>query len=114
LIAALIVGFSVFTFVARRARELAVAKAVGARPGQLLAAALGQAVALALFGLAIAVILAAILDPIFRGYVPGVIIHFSAASAGRLAAAAILVSIVAGLMPAWRVVRLDPTQVFSS
>jgi cell division protein FtsX len=42
LIAALIVGFTVFTFVARRARELAVAKAVGARGPQLLAAALAR------------------------------------------------------------------------
>jgi ABC-type antimicrobial peptide transport system permease subunit len=104
----------VFTFVARRARELAVAKAVGARGGQLLAAALGQAAALALLGFAIAAILAALLNPIFRLYVPGVIIHFSVASALRLAGAAVVVAVVAGLLPAGRVTRVDPTLVFSS
>jgi ABC-type lipoprotein release transport system permease subunit len=114
LIAALIVGFTVFTFVARRARELAVAKAVGARGPQLLAAALGQAAALALLGFAVAAALAAILNPIFRVYVPGVIIHFSVASAARLGVAALVVSLLAGLLPAWRVMRLDPTLVFSS
>ena len=114
LIATLIVGFTVFTFVARRARELAVARAVGARPQQLLAAALGQAMALALCGFAIAVILAAVLQPIFRAYTPGVIIHFSFASAVRLGVPTLVVSILAGLPPAWRVLRVDPTLVFSA
>ena len=114
LIAALIIGFTVFTFVARRARELAVAKAVGARGGQLLAAALGQAAALALLGFIVAALLAALLNPIFRVYVPGVIIHFSVASALRLGAAAVVVAVFAGLLPAWRVMRVDPTLVFSS
>jgi ABC-type lipoprotein release transport system permease subunit len=54
------------------------------------------------------------LNPIFRVNVPGVIIHFSVASAARLAIAAVVVSLLAGLLPAWRVLRLDPTLVFSS
>jgi putative ABC transport system permease protein len=114
LIAALIVGFTVFTFVARRARELAVAKAVGARPAQLLGAALGQAMALVVCGFAIAVVLAAALQPIFGAYTPGVIIHFSFAGAVRLGAAALVVAIIAALPSAWRVLRVDPTLVFAS
>jgi putative ABC transport system permease protein len=114
LVAALIVGFTVFTFTARRARELAVAKAVGAGAGQLLAAAMGQAGALALAGFALAASLAALLQPVFARYAPGVIIHFSLASMARIGVAAVIVSMVAGMLPAWRVLRVDPTLVFSS
>ena len=114
LVAALIIGFTVFNFVARRTRELAVAKAVGASQTQLLVAALGQATALALLGFMIAMILAAVLQPVFGAWAPGVIIHFSITSAARIGAAAVVVAIVAGLPPAWRVLRVDPTLVFSS
>ncbi len=114
LVASLIIGFTVFTFVARRERELAVAKAVGAHTHQLLAAALGQTVALALFGFGIAVVLSLFLQPLFATYTPGVIIHFSLAGALRIGAAALVVSILAGFPSAWRVTRVDPILVFSS
>jgi putative ABC transport system permease protein len=114
LVAALIVGFTVFTFAARRDRELAVAKALGARRRQLLAAAMGQAVGVALFGYLLAVGLAAILQPIFNAWAPGIIIHFTAASMGRVGVAAAAVAALAGLLPAWRVSRVDPSKVFSS
>ena len=111
--AALIIGFTVFTFAARRARELAVAKAVGAGAAQLLTAAAGQAAALALLGYGLAVGLAGVLQPIFAAYAPGVIIHFSTGSMVRTGIAALVVAILAGLWPAWRVLRVDPTLVFS-
>jgi ABC-type antimicrobial peptide transport system permease subunit len=114
LVAALIVGFTVFTFMARRARELAVAKAVGARAQQLLGAAMGQAAALGLAGFLLSAGLAAVLQPVFARYAPGVIIHFTLASTARIGVAALVVSIVAGTLPAWRVLRVDPTLVFSS
>jgi ABC-type antimicrobial peptide transport system permease subunit len=114
LVAALIVAFTVFTFAARRARELAVAKAVGGRPWQLLAAAAGQAAALTLLGYLLALLGAAVLQPIFTAWAPGIIIHFAPASLARFGAVALVVALIAGAWPCWRVLRLDPTLVFSS
>jgi putative ABC transport system permease protein len=114
LVAALIVGFTVYMFAARHTRELAVAKAVGARGGQLLGAAVAQAIGLVLLGYGLALGLAAVLQPIFTAYSPGIIIHFSAASFARVGVAALAVALVAGVLPAWRVLRVDPTLVFSS
>ena len=70
--------------------------------------------ALTLLGYGIAVALAAVLQPVFAAYAPGVIIHFSAGSMVRVGFAALLVAILAGAWPAWRVLRVDPTLVFSS
>jgi putative ABC transport system permease protein len=114
LVATLIVAFTVFTFSARRSRELAVAKAVGARAPQLLAAAMGQAAALAVLGYGLALGLAAILQPVFGVFSPGVVIHFSTSSMARIGVAALAVALIAGAVPAWRVLRVDPTLVFSS
>jgi putative ABC transport system permease protein len=114
LVAAMIIGFTVFTFAARRTRELAVAKAVGARRGQLLGAAVGQAIGLTLLGYVLALGLAAALQPIFNAWAPGIIIHFSLSGMARVGLTALAVAALAGVLPAWRVARVDPTVVFSS
>jgi putative ABC transport system permease protein len=114
LVAALIIGFTVFTFTTRRARELAVARAVGARAWQLMLAAVAQAAGLAALGYFIAVTLAVIIQPIFLRWAPGSVIHFALPSMLRVGAAALLVAVVGGLLPAWRVLRVDPTLVFLS
>lgn len=113
LVAALVIGFTVFTFTARRARELAVAKAVGARGHHLVGAAVFQAVGLALIGESIALILAVALQPIFAVRAPGLIIHFRAIAVAQTGTAAIVVAIAAAVLPAWRVARVDPVEVFS-
>ena len=114
LVAALIIAFTVFTFATRRARELALAKAVGGRPWQLLAAGAGQAAALTLLGYLLALLGAAVLQPIFSAWAPGIIIHFAPASLARLGAVALVVAVISGVWPSWRVLRLDPSLVFSS
>jgi ABC-type lipoprotein release transport system permease subunit len=58
--------------------------------------------------------LTAVLQPVFAAFAPGVIIHFSARGMVRIGLAALAVAILAGALPAWRVMRVDPTTVFSS
>ena len=113
-VAALIVGFSAYTFAARRARDLAIAKAVGARPAQLLVATAAQAGALAMTGYAAAVLLAVALQPLLIALSPGIIIHFSAAAMARTGIAALAVALLSAAWPALRVLRTDPAVVFSA
>jgi ABC-type lipoprotein release transport system permease subunit len=114
LVAALIVGFTTYTFTARRARDLAIARAVGARPAQLLLATAAQAGALAMTGYATAVLLAAALQPVLTALSPGIIIHFSAAVMARMGLAALAVALLSAAWPALRVLRIDPAVAFSA
>ncbi|MEO8449492.1 MAG: ADOP family duplicated permease [Gemmatimonadota bacterium] len=94
--------------VARRQREMGVRLALGARPGRLVRLVLGEGLRSALLGIAVgvAVVMAAgrFVAPLLFAtspYEPAVL----AATVATLLVAATL----AGLIPAWRATRVDPT-----
>jgi ABC-type antimicrobial peptide transport system permease subunit len=94
--------------VTRRTNEIGVRVAVGARPRQVLWLVLRQVLALALAGLAVGIPLALGAAPVaaslLYGVAPDDVPTVVAASMLLLAVAA-----VAGLVPALRAARLDPT-----
>jgi putative ABC transport system permease protein len=93
--------------VGRRTPEIGVRMALGARPGQVLRAVLGEGVALVAAGLGLglagALALARLLRWLLFGVGAGDPATFAGAAAGLL-----VVSVLACLLPAWRACRVDP------
>src|SRR5690606_5415766 len=95
--------------VAQRTQEIGIRMALGAHQGRVMRMVVGQAVGLALAGVAIGLVAALVLtrvlqsvlfevgtrDPVTFSVVPFVLL---------------LVAAVAALLPAWRATRIDPAQ----
>ncbi len=113
LVGALIVGWTVYAFVARQRRALGVAKALGASNRQVVLAVAAQSATLALLGFVVAVACALALEPLLAVAVPDVAIHFTAPSVLRLGLVTLLIACAAAIVPARRVTRVDPATVFS-
>jgi putative ABC transport system permease protein len=94
--------------VARRTREIGIRVALGARPGAVLALVLRQGLLVAVAGLVVGCLLAAVAARAIAGALYGV---SSCDPVSWLTAAAVLlvVSALANLVPAWRAVRVDPS-----
>lgn len=112
LVAALIVVFTAYAFVAGRRAEFAVARALGAARGGLLASALLQTGIIALVGGVLAAVVAAALDAALGRWLPEVAVHFTLASAIEACAVALVAAQAAALVPAWQILRVDPALVF--
>ena len=112
-VGALVVGWTMFVLVSRRRHELAVAKALGASNRAVVAAVALQALALTLIGYGIALVVALPVEGLVTHAVPEVTVGFSANSLLRLGLVALAVSLLAALVPARRVLKLDPAEVFA-
>jgi putative ABC transport system permease protein len=112
IVAALVVAWCVMVLVARYQQELAIAKAVGARNFQVIAAVALQALLITFFGYLLSVLLALSLQPLLAEWVPDVAIRFPLYSFQRNGLLSLVVALVAALIPAWRVVSVDPVEVF--
>lgn len=113
-LAVLLIGFTVYSQVSRQRRELAVAKALGVRNVSLYASIGAQAAVLGIASVMLAAVLALILMPIATAAIPMVTFDLTTASVLRIAAAGILVAVLASLIPAWRIARLDPMSAFQN
>jgi putative ABC transport system permease protein len=112
LVAALIVAFSCYTQVVHLRREFAVTKSLGFPTRGLLAAALLQAAAVSAIGLAGSVALGFGLLPWVSALAPQVSLVVLPAHYAPIALGALLVTVVAALLPAWSIARVDPMTVF--
>lgn len=112
IVAALVVAWCVMVLVARYQQELAIAKAVGARNFQVIAAVALQALLITFSGYLLSVLLALFLQPLLTEWVPDVTIRFPLYSFQRNGLLSLVVALVAALIPAWRVVSVDPVEVF--
>ena len=112
LVAALIVTFTAYAFIAGRRVEFAVARALGASRGDLLVSALLQTGAVALTGGLLASAGAFVLDVALSAWVPEVAVHFTPASAAQAGVLALVTALIAGAAPAWQILRVDPALVF--
>jgi putative ABC transport system permease protein len=111
-LAVLLVAFTVYSQVARRRRELAVAKALGATNGALYASVAAQAAAVVLAGIVVAVLLAVALMPLITAVVPQLRLELTGAAVTRVAVAGVGVALLASLIPARQIARVDPLSAF--
>lgn len=114
LVAALIVAFSAYAFVARRTRELAVIKALGATRGRLLASAALQTGVIGVFGGTFAAVAIVVLDAALERWVPEVAVQPALGITLVLSGLTLLVAEFAALIPAWQLLKVDPAQVFNA
>ncbi len=99
--------------VARRTREIGVRIALGATPGKILAAIIGEAGALAGAGLAIGIGAAAALTRFIAAMLFGVK-PFDAATLAATALVLLVAALIAAFIPAWRAMRVSPVSALRS
>lgn len=111
-LAAVIVAFTAYSQVARRRRELAVAKALGVRNREIYAAVTAQTLLVTALGLALALVAVWGLFPLLSALVPQITLVATADALWRAATVALIVAAVAAWVPAHYVARVDPLTAF--
>ena len=111
-LAALIVAFTAYSQVARRRKELAIIKALGYRNSALYLAVITQSLIITGLALMLALIAAVVLLPAISVAVPMVALDVTTGALIDMALTASLVAIVAAVVPAHFVARVDPVSAF--
>lgn len=111
-LAGLIVAFTVYTQVARRRHDLAVAKALGFRNHALYLVVILQSMILTGLAVLIALLAAWTVIPAISAVAPMVTLDVTPNALLRVATIAFAVAIVAALVPAYLVARVDPVSAF--
>ena len=111
-VAIMVIGLSVYTSTSERGREYATLKAIGLGRGSLLRLAGTQAGALALAGTVVGTGLAFAGVRAATALAPKYLVVVSAESVALMSAGALVMALVAGLLPARYLARLDPATAF--
>jgi putative ABC transport system permease protein len=110
----LVIALTAYTAVAERRREYGIVKAIGATPTRLAALALGQTLSLALLGAAAAVVLYFGGRAAIEAIRPQFAVVLTTSGALRAAGAGLAMAVLAAVVPARRLARLDPSVAFRS
>lgn len=113
-LAVLLVAFTIYTQVARQRRELAVAKALGATNVDLYLSVAFQAAMITLASIVFATLLTLAAMPLTTIFVPQVTLLLTASSVLRIGIVGIVVAVVASLIPARQIARVDPLSAFQA
>ena len=111
-VAIMVIALTVYSSISERGREYATLKAIGLRRGALLQLAAAQAGTLALAGALLGTGLAFAGLWAAAAVAPKYLIVVTAGSVASMGAAAILMAVVAALLPARYLARLDPATAF--
>jgi len=111
-LAALIVGFTAYSLVTRKRRELAIAKALGINNIGIVFSVVTQATLVTLLGFFIATVFALVVIPYLPILVPQLTVDVSIGAIGQLGLIALLVAIAGALVPTYMLLRLDPATAF--
>ncbi len=111
-LAILLTGFTVSSYVSRKKRELAVMKALGVGNASIYVSIMVQAGLVALIGFIIAVLIVFLAIPVTAAVIPQVTLSVRPEALLKIGAAAFLVAIVAAILPARSVMRVDPVLAF--
>lgn len=111
-LAALIIAFASWSQVARRKRELAIIKTLGFNNTALYMAVIIQSLIITALALGLALLLAALLVPGLSAAVPIITLEVTSAALLRMTGIALIIALLAALLPAWLVARVDPASAF--
>jgi putative ABC transport system permease protein len=111
-IGSIVIALTAYTAIADRRREYGIVKAMGARAGRLVGLAVEQTLMIASVGLAAGGVLFVVGREVIAWARPQFVILASAGSIGRAVAAALLMGLVAAVIPARRLARLEPATAY--
>ena len=111
-VAILVIGLAVYSSTAERSREYATLKALGLRRRALFSLIGVQAAAIALTGAALGILLAFAAARGVSALAPKYLLAISAASVAAISAGALAMALIAALVPARLLARLDPATAF--
>lgn len=110
----LLVAFTIYSSVARQRRELAVAKALGVSNRSLYLSVGVQSVVIVLAAVVLATGLALVVMPLATALIPQVTLKFTAVGVIRIALLGVAVALLASVIPARQIARVDPLSAFQS
>ncbi len=111
-LAVLLTGFIVYSHISERERELAVMKALGVRNRAIYASTMLQALAIGAMAFLLAVALMTAAVPLTEWLMPKVSLAMTGAALIRTGVTALIVSLVASIIPVRRVLSVDPVTAF--
>jgi putative ABC transport system permease protein len=111
-IGSIVIALTAYTAIADRRREYGIVKAMGARAARLIALAVEQTLIIATVGLAAGGVLFLAGRLVIGWARPQFVILASTGSIGRAVAAALLMGLVAAVVPARRLARLEPATAY--
>jgi putative ABC transport system permease protein len=114
IVGTIVVGLTVYTAVVEKEREFGILKALGVPGYGLLRVVFEQSLVCGLAGYAAGVVLAMLTGWLAGLAIPQVTTDFRPADLALILAAAALMSLVAGLIPMQRVIRVDALSVFKA
>ncbi len=112
ILATLIVAFTAYSLIARKRRELAIAKALGFRNSQIYVAALGQSIIITGFGLLLALFISFALLAWLPNIIPQINLAIRLHQFIPLAIVSLPVAVLASIGAVRTVARVDPMTVF--
>ncbi|MFQ6004462.1 MAG: ABC transporter permease [Woeseia sp.] len=113
-LAILLVAFTIYSQVARQHRELAVAKALGATNRSLYISVIVQATVIILASVFFATVVALALMPLTAALVPQVTLSLTTEAVVRIAVVGAGVALLASVIPARQIARVDPLSAFQA
>ncbi len=113
-LAMLLTGFTVYVSVSRKERELAVIKALGFRNRAIYASAMIQAAVIAFGGFLLALVFVRLAVPVTAALVPQVSLQVLPSAVLRVGSIALVVAVLASMLPVRKLVRVDPMLAFRS
>ena len=111
-LATMIVGFTAYSLVMRKRREIAIIKALGANNRTIFYSVIIPSGLLTLFGFMFAAVFALFVIPALPALVPQITVKVSISALAQLGVIAFVVAILGALLPTYMVLRLDPATAF--
>ncbi len=111
-VGALVIGLTMYTATVRRAKEYGIIKALGAKNRYLLALVMLQTLVIAFLGLGIAIALAYLAQIVIPAIAPEIALAYPVGSIIKLGLASLIIALIAALLPAYRITRVEPGIVF--
>ena len=111
-VGALVIALTAYTSVVERRREYGIVRAIGARGSTLTALAVRQTVAIAVLGLLAGGVLYVVGRVLITAWRPQFSVVLTPGGLARAVAAALLMGLVAAVVPARRLVATDPASAY--
>ncbi len=111
-LAILIVGFTAYSLITRKRRELAIIKALGINNAKIFYSVLMQSGLVTILGFLLAMMFALFVIPYVPSLVPQLTLVVSPSAIVQLGLIALFVAIVGTLIPTYMLIRLDPASAF--